>query len=284
MRHNSFFNIILRTNYHSVAGLDDTRIHAYTALKDRDVARQGGRFIAEGEHLLRRLLASDYGIESVFLSERRAELANLIPEAVPVYVAPSEVLNQIIGYKFHSGVLACGLRGPRRTLEEIIPRAQSRLRIVICEDINNAENLGGIVRVAAGFGADALVLGERCVDPFWRQCVRVSMGTIFSLPLVQSENLLADLKKLREGWKVELVATVLANDAEMLGTATPSPRMALLFGGEAQGLTAAAIAACDRRITIPMHLGTDSLNVAVTAGIFLYHFCQEAGGTMNAAR
>jgi tRNA G18 (ribose-2'-O)-methylase SpoU len=277
VRHNSFFNIILRENYHAVAGLGDPRIEAYTALKDRDVARQGGRFIAEGEHLLRRLLSSGYAMESVFLSERRAELANLIPEAISVYVAPAEVLNQIIGYKFHSGVLACGLRGPRRTLEEILPHDRARLRIVICEDINNAENLGGIVRVAAGFGADALILGERCVDPFWRQCVRVSMGTLFSLPLVQSENLPADLKKLREGWNVELAATVLANDAEVLSQAKPAPRMGLLFGGEAQGLTAEAVQACDRKITIPMQLGTDSLNVAVTAGIFLYHFCQEGG-------
>ena len=204
----------MRDNHYTISAPDDPRIQAYAALKDRDVARQGGRFIAEGEHLLRRLLASGYATESVLLTQRRAdELSSLIPENLPVYVASKDVLNRIVGYKFHSGVLACGLRGPRRTLEEVLAIDQSRFRIVICEDINNAENLGGIVRVAAGFGADALVLGERCVDPFWRQCVRVSMGTVFRLPLVQSENLLADLKKLREEWNVELVATVLANDA-----------------------------------------------------------------------
>jgi tRNA G18 (ribose-2'-O)-methylase SpoU len=149
------------------------------------------------------------------------------------------------------------------------------LRIVVCEDINNAENLGSIVRVAAGFGVDAMLLGERCVDPFWRQCVRVSMGTLFALPLVQSDDLLADLERLRDSWKVEVAATVLDPGGESLGNAELSPRMGLLFGGEAQGLTPAAIAACQRRITIPMKLGTDSLNVAVAAGIFLYHFCQE---------
>ena len=208
------------------------------------------------------------------MSQRRAEqLAALVPADVPVYVATTEVLNRIIGFKFHSGVLACGLRGRRRTLEEVLPHDRPRLRIVICEDINNAENLGGIIRVAAGFGADALVLGERCVDPFWRQCVRVSMGTLFWLPLVQSENLLADLAKLRDEWDVELAATVLAADGESLASSRPSARMGLLFGGEAQGLSPAAVAACDRRITIPMKLGTDSLNVAVAAGIVLYHFC-----------
>jgi len=262
-----------------IVSAEDPRISAFMEMKDRELARQGGRFIAEGEHLVRRLLMSPYATESVLLAERRAkEVAPLVPEHVPVYVASQEVLNRIIGFKFHSGVLACGLRGPRRTLEEVLPQDQPRLRIVICEDLNNAENLGSIVRIAAGFGADALLLGERCVDPFFRRCVRVSMGTIFSLPLVQSLNLLADLAKLRDRWGVELAATVLSADAQPLADAVPSPRMALLFGGEAQGLSRSAIAACDRRITIPMKLGTDSLNVGVAAGIVLYHFSVERGG------
>jgi tRNA G18 (ribose-2'-O)-methylase SpoU len=266
----------LQSNLHLITNPADLRIWPFLALKDRELAREGGRFIAEGEHVMRRLLESGYQTESVLLSERRAEeLAGLVPADVPIYVATTAMLNGIVGYKFHSGVLACGLRGKRRTLEEILPKNPARLRIVICEDLNNAENLGGIVRIAAGFGADALVLGERCVDPFFRQCIRVSMGTLFSLPLVRSENLLADLVKLRETWKVELAATVLAENGEPLSVAKASPRMGLLFGGEAQGLTAQAVALCDRRITIPMKLGTDSLNVAVAMGIFLYHFCPE---------
>jgi tRNA G18 (ribose-2'-O)-methylase SpoU len=256
---------------------DDPRLEPFTALKDRDIARQGGRFIAEGEHLLRRLLASAYETESVLLSQRRArELAPLVQPAIPVYVATAALMNRVVGFKFHSGVLACGLRGPRRTLKEVLPKDRPRLRVVICEDINNAENLGSIIRVAAGFGGDALLLGERCVDPFFRQCVRVSMGTLFHLPLVQSQNLVADLATLRDEWNIELIATVATADGVPLTGALSSPRMGILFGGEAHGLTQAAIAACHRRITIPMQLGTDSLNVAVAAGIFLYHFCSGA--------
>jgi tRNA G18 (ribose-2'-O)-methylase SpoU len=257
-----------------ISNAGDVRVNPFTAMKDRELARQGGRFIAEGEHLLRRLLGSPYQIESVLLAERRAdELADLVPKQVPLYIAPAAVLNQIVGFKFHSGVLACGLRGPRRTLEEVLPADRDELRIVICEDINNAENLGGIIRVAAGFGAHALLLGERCIDPFFRQCIRVSMGTLFALPLVQSNDLLADLAILRDQWDVELIGTVLAGDSRPLAEAIPAARMGILFGGEAQGLSDGAIVACDRRVTIPMMLGTDSLNVAVAAGIVLYQFC-----------
>ena len=53
-----------------------------------------------------------------------------------------------------------------------------------------------------------------------------------------------------------------------------SPKMGFLFGNEAQGLSHEQIAACDRQVTIPMKLGTDSMNVSVAAGIVLYHFTQ----------
>jgi tRNA G18 (ribose-2'-O)-methylase SpoU len=53
-------------------------------------------------------------------------------------------------------------------------------------------------------------------------------------------------------------------------------RMALLFGSEGRGLQPEWVALCDRRITLPMHPGTDSLNVAVASGIFLYHFMRDS--------
>ena len=82
---------------------------------------------------------------------------------------------------------------------------------------------------------------------------------------------MADLKSLQSRG-VELIATVLDESAEPLGDVTPPARTAMLFGNEAQGLSPGHIALCDRRVTIPMKLGTDSLNVAVAAGVFLYHF------------
>jgi tRNA G18 (ribose-2'-O)-methylase SpoU len=132
--------------------------------------------------------------------------------------------------------------------------------------------MGAMVRICAAFGVDAMVLGERCCDPFLRQAVRVSMGTIFRLPLVRSSNLLNDLRRFREEFGVELAATVLAEDAEPLDQATRPERFGLLFGNEAQGLDDQYVRACDRRITIPMRLGTDSLNVSVAAAVFLYQF------------
>jgi tRNA G18 (ribose-2'-O)-methylase SpoU len=144
----------------------------------------------------------------------------------------------------------------------------------VCPEIANTENLGVMIRIAAAFSVNAMVLGENCCDPFYRQAVRVSMGNVFGLPIVRSADLARGLEELSTRWGIECFATVLDNSAEPLSAIHPPHRAALLFGNEAQGLSQKWIDACDRCITIPMPSHVDSLNVAVAAGIFLHHFCQ----------
>jgi tRNA G18 (ribose-2'-O)-methylase SpoU len=239
-------------------------------MKDRELARMGGRFIAEGENVVRRLLKSGIETESVLVARRKVEaIGPLARPSTMVYSAGDDVIAQVVGFEFHSGVMACGIRP-----------ASAKLRagklLVVCQQIANTENLGALIRVAAGFGAEGIVLGETCCDPFFRQSVRVSMGTVFSIPLVRSENLARDLDWLNE-FGVETVATVLDREGEELSRVKGTGKVALVFGNEAQGLDAETIAHCRRRVTIPMQLGTDSLNVAMAAAVFLYHFTLPGG-------
>jgi tRNA G18 (ribose-2'-O)-methylase SpoU len=259
-----------------INSLDDPRVSAYRNLKDKDLDRAGELFIAEGPYIVRRLFESDFPVVSVFSSENRLpQIQAIVPDDVPLYVARQELFRGILGMKFQSGVMACGRRKARRTLDEVIPK-KDRLTLVILPDIANAQNVGSLVRISAAFGADAVVLGEHCHDPFWRQAIRVSMGTVFKMPIYQSNHLLGDLQRLKEEWGVELLASVLHEDAEPLEKAVRGSRTAILFGNEAQGLGKDFIRACDRCVTVPMKLGTDSLNVAVAAGIFLYEFMRDS--------
>jgi tRNA G18 (ribose-2'-O)-methylase SpoU len=261
-----------------VDSLDDPRLAPYTRLKERDLAREGGRFIAEGELVVRRLLASPYAVESLLLADKRAaEIAPLAPPGVPIYVASAGMVNRIVGFKFHSGVMAVGRRGCSPTIDELASSWSDRpVTLAICPEISKTDNLGSLMRIACAFGAAGMVLGQRCCDPFYRQAIRVSMGAIFRLPLVRSLDVLTDMAALRTRHGVQMLATVLGGDAEPLAPAGRPRRIAIVFGNEAQGLGPEEIAACDRRITIPMGLGTDSLNVSVAAGIFMYHFTQIA--------
>jgi tRNA G18 (ribose-2'-O)-methylase SpoU len=98
------------------------------------------------------------------------------------------------------------------------------------------------------------------------------MGAVLELEIVESADLADDVATLRRQHGVETIATVLDCAAEPLPAAGRAERIALLFGSEGHGLDDAWIAACDHRVTLPMQRGTDSLNVAVASGIFLYHF------------
>lgn len=256
--------------------MDDPRVAPYRNLKDRELAADGGRFLAEGEWIVRRLLGGAVPAESVLLAEHQVDtIAPIAPPDLPVYVAPRDLVSQIVGFRFHSGVIAVGRRPDPVRLADAARRWGRRAMLVVLPEVTNTENLGSLLRLSAGFGADAVLLGPRCCDPFYRQSVRVSMGAVFQLTLVRSTDLLADLARLRAEHGVQSIATVLDASAETLAHAERANRVALLFGSEAQGLPADVVAACDRRVTIPMRLGTDSLNVAVAAGIFLHHFTAE---------
>ncbi|MGA2230765.1 MAG: RNA methyltransferase [Tepidisphaeraceae bacterium] len=261
----------------SVDSLLDPRLAPYRNLKDKELARDGRRFIAEGEQVVRRLLASTLQTESVLVAERKvAAIAPLTPPDVPVFSATDATIEQVIGFEFHSGVLACGIRPVNPTLEEVLGPAHAvsdpASTLLVCPKITNLDNIGSLVRLAAGFGVRAMLLGRECCDPFFRHSVRISMGAVFKLPMVRCEDLIADLRRLRADWGYELIATVLAADAEPLAKASRCGNVAILVGGEAEGLSREEIALCDRRVTIPMRHGTDSLNVAVATGIFLHHF------------
>lgn len=254
---------------------DDPRIAPYLNLRDRELAVCGDLFIAEGEHLVRRLLASTISPVSILVTTRKVdEIAPLAPPHCPVYVASDAVIRGILGFKFHSGVIACATRPANPPLESLLPAGDAHATLVVCPETHNTENLGSLIRIAAALGAQGMLVGERSCDPFFRRVVRVSMGAVFTLPIVRSADLVRDLEELRRRG-FELIATVVDDDgAERLDEQTRrGPRAAILFGSESQGLSRQWVSLCDRRLTIPMHLGNDSLNVAVAAGIILWRLC-----------
>ena len=188
-------------------------------------------------------------------------------------------MRQILGFQFHQGILACGVRGPRLKLEQVLPENRTRLLVTVCAQITDPENLGGILCNCAAFGVDAVIVSSHCPCPFSRRVLRVSMGSVLRLPIVQSADLEADLSLLRQRWQAQLAAAVLDPRARPLDSIDDRPpRLAILFGNEAHGLDPQWISRCDRQVTIPMRGDTDSLNVAVASGVFLYHFTRGGAG------
>jgi tRNA G18 (ribose-2'-O)-methylase SpoU len=265
-----------------VLSLDDTRLSPYRDLPKANHTALSGRFVVEGRLLVERLLASQYAVESVVVDESRLSLLpQNIPADVPVYVLHGGAVEQLIGFNFHRGVLACGRRATRQDILRLSLRDSESATLVVCVDIQDPTNLGGILRNCAAFGVKAVLLSRQCADPFSRRVLRVSMGSVFQLQLIQSADLMSDALTLHGEHGVELVATVLDPTAEDLASSSRSSRMALLFGNEGYGLVASWISVCQRRVTLPMALGTDSLNAASASAVFLYHFTHVAAGQQS---
>jgi tRNA G18 (ribose-2'-O)-methylase SpoU len=259
-----------------VSSIDDPRLAAYRELSQRNLTRQSGLFIAEGEKVVERLIESRFETDSVLAEPAHAERYQpRLPDEVPIYVASRHLLQETIGFHFHRGILACGRRRPITSIEPILgDLAQVQSTLVVCPDVQDPTNLGSVIRSAAAFGCTAAVLGGRCADPFSRRVLRVSMGAALTLPIVESHDLAGDLTRLTAE-NFELVAAVVDPTAEPLSFARRSHRLALLLGSEGHGLSDQWLALAHRRVTIPMQLGIDSLNVAVAAAVLLYHFCSD---------
>jgi tRNA G18 (ribose-2'-O)-methylase SpoU len=274
---------------------DDPRLADYRQLKERHLNADGGRFVAESERVVRRLVSSSLTVHSVLLTPPRlATLADALTGAFPVFVAAQPVLDAVAGFHVHRGCLAIG----ERPAPAPLPRGARAL--VVAEDLTDVDNLGALARHAAAFGVDALVLSPRCADPFYRKAIRVSLGAVFNLPVVRARTWPADLEALRgdgvaSAWgageprstspdagglgdprrgPIEIVGAVVEPGATPLARFSPPARFALLLGAEGPGLSAAARDRCDHLVTIPMSPGADSLNVATAGAIFLWALTQ----------
>jgi tRNA G18 (ribose-2'-O)-methylase SpoU len=252
---------------------DDSRIEGYRAVRERDLAGRHGLFVAEGEVVLRVLARSAvYEPDSVLLAEKRVEalrpLLEPLPAATPVYTAAQPVLDAIVGFHIHRGVLALGRRGTPPEAEALLAGLGPEALVVALFGIGNHDNMGGLFRNAAAFGADAVLLDPACCDPLYRKAIRVSVGAALSTSfawLRQGEDALDLLE--RHGFTALGLSP--AGKVRLADLRRPR-RAALLLGSEGPGLPASVL---DRAttVTIPMAGAFDSLNVATTCGIALHH-------------
>lgn len=253
---------------------DDPRLADYRDLTDVALRRvlepEGGLYIAESAKVIGRALAAGHLPRSVLVQEKWLPEVAALLEAndVPVYAVSAEVAESLTGYAVHRGALAAMHRPNPARIEDVI--SDARL-VVVLEDIVDHTNVGAAFRAAAGLGADAVLVSERCADPLYRRSVRVSMGTVFQVPWTRLPGW-SQARGILHRLGFHLAALALADDAVPLDAfaARRPERVALLLGAEGDGLSRKALAAADTVVTIPMRGGVDSLNVAAASAVALW--------------
>lgn len=250
----------------------DPRIAAYREVRERDLVGRLGRFVAEGEVVLGHLLGprSRFRCESVLVAQKRLEgLAGLLDRAdAPVFVADQAVMDLIVGFSIHRGILAIGLKGDGAAPADILADPASSDIALGVVGIGNHDNMGGLFRAAAGFGARGVILDETSCDPLYRKAIRVSVGSALITPFARTGSGETVVEALVSAGYEPIALTPGA--AEPLSAVRRQGPAALIVGAEGPGLSDAVMAHC-RRIAIPMVEGFDSLNVATAAAIALHH-------------
>lgn len=254
---------------------DDPRLANYRSLK---LGTHPEFLVVEGRPLVARLLASDFETVSIVTSPRHIATIRELdpPNHVSVFVLDSAEISTLVGFDFHRGCLACGLRKPNVTLDTVLKTFNGNATVVVCPSTTDPTNLGSILRNCHAFGVAAVLVGRQSADPFARRVIRVSMGASLKLPIIQTSDILRDMRRLRDTSGFELVGAVLDAHAELLAKTRRQARTAIVFGRESDGETIPWESVCSRRVTLPMQGEADSLNVASAVAVFLYHFTHVA--------
>lgn len=259
--------------YVEVTDAADPVLRDYRDLRDvqlrQSLEAEHGLFLAEGEKVVRRAVEAGYEPRSFLMAPRWLEgLADVLDRSdAPCYVASEALTEEVTGFHVHRGALASLHRRPLPPLEQVLDGART---VVVLEDVVDHTNVGAVLRSAAALGVDAALLSPRAADPLYRRAVKVAMGAVFSLPWTRLPDWYDALPRLSDAG-FTTVALTLADDAVELEQAVAGlDKVALVLGSEGHGLSPRWEQSADRRATVPMRAGIDSLNVAAAAAVACY--------------
>lgn len=261
----------------------DPRLDEYRSLTDtalRSISEPaGGLYIAESSKVIERAIRAGHMPRSVLVQARRLDgiLELVAGFDAPVYVVADDVAEEVTGFAVHRGAIASMHRPALPSVADAVGSrrpgapAKTRSRIAILEGLADHTNVGALFRSAAALGVDAILISPDCSDPLYRRAVRVSMGTVFQVPWTRIPEWPAGLHELQEAGYV-VAGMTLGEGAITLDdlVAEDPEKLALVFGTEGHGITPATDSILDRRVTIPMSGGVDSLNVAAASAVAFY--------------
>ena len=232
----------------------------------------GGVMLLDGARLVADAIAANvaFQLAAVTPASREEpdvrELVDLLERnGVEVITVSASVMGAVSPVKTPSGMVALA---ERPTVETDRMYAGPAALVVAAVDVQDPGNLGAIVRVAEAAGATGVIAAGGSANPFGWKALRGSMGSALRLPIASeggADDAVADAR--RHGCRV--IATVPRGGRSLFDVDLTGP-IAVLIGGEGQGLTPGLVDVADERVTIPMQAPVESLNAAVTAALMVY--------------
>lgn len=263
------------TNIQSVNSLDLPELQPYRTLRRPLEHIQQGIFVAEGEKVVRRLLASNLSIISLLMTPEWLDALSTDSQLtthhspITVYLADHKLVETIVGYNLHQGIMAVARVPENPTLESLMNTIPSPFLLVALDGLVNSENIGVIVRNCAAFGVQGIIVGETSSSPYLRRAVRNSMGTVFKIPVVHVLHLAETLTTLQQKYSTTVIAAH-PHEQSSIHQTDLSQNTCIVFGHEGLGISKEILDVCSKHVAIPMENETDSLNVSSASAVFLY--------------
>ena len=224
---------------------------------DKEERRRAGLLLGQGEKLLWEAMASGLVPETVLYSHAAPEL--------PEHTRCCAVTEEILAY-------ISPMKSPPETIFTLpIPEERGPVfgRVLLAEELQDPGNVGTMIRTAAAFGFDGILLAGACADPWSPKAVRAGMGATFRLRIWERRDVGEALAELAEEG-LPLFAAALSENAERAGAFRFPERFALAVGNEGHGLSDTVMKAANSILRIPMAPGAESLNAAAAAAVLMW--------------
>ena len=230
--------------------------------------RASGLFLAESMKMVREAIELSLCRTLVVDVKRQADYADLIERAqaagCEVLLVTGAIMQAVSEQKTPQGV-CCTVAIPEE------PKALGGRLIVAMDGVQDPGNVGTILRTADAAGFDGALLSGACADLYSAKTLRATMGSVFRVPVMRTDDLPGELEKLKaQGYAV--VATELGG-ADFY-TNCPHEKAVLVIGSEGRGVSQEVRDCATHHLALPMRGGAESLNAAVAAGIMIYEMAR----------
>ncbi|HET9084721.1 MAG TPA: RNA methyltransferase [Candidatus Limnocylindrales bacterium] len=268
----------------AIASPSNPRIKATARLRDRRQRDATGLTLVDGAREVRRALEAGVDVVEAYICEpllagedARAALDALTSRDIAT-TSTTEAAFAKIGFGDRADGIVAVVRTPSMRLDDLA--LPDDALVVVLEGVEKPGNLGAVLRSADGAGVDALIAASPRTDLMNPNAIRASAGTIFSVPIAAAptDEVIAWLQRRR----IPIVATLVDADTLYTNADLRGP-LAVVFGSEAAGLSAAWRTEGISGVRLPMLGIADSLNVSVSAAVVLYEARRQRDRHMSAA-
>lgn len=264
-----------------LASVQNQRIKDLVKLRDRSARDKNNTFLIEGYRELLRATEKNYPIEqlyicrTLFLGENEETLiASISSRGAQIFACSEEVFRKISYRDRPDGLIGvapqCHLT--LSDLNDILKKKKTPPFLLVAEAIEKPGNLGTILRSSDAVGLDALIICDQCTDIYNPNVVRASVGTLFSVPVIETSSKEA-LKWLQEH-QIGILAATPSAEKEFTQVDMRVP-LAIAVGTEQLGLSKQWMQKADLQVKIPMCGMADSLNVATATTLLLYEVLRQ---------